>query len=305
MDSLFSRTHHLKTFLPMSFVMLSMTSSQAGSALAKALFPALGPFGIVGLRAVCAAVILLIVWRKRLRGGYGWKAYGQVALFGGALGAMNLCFYLSISQIPLGIAVTLEFLGPLTLALALSRKWLDLLWVFLAVCGIFLLAPINGLGGSMLSLAGIGLALLAGTFWAIYVLLSSRVGRVFPGSTGLALAMTVAAVVLLPLGILQARSALLNPLLLLAGAGVGILSTALPYSLEMEALRRLPSRVFSVLLSLSPANASLMGFLLLHEHLSWQDLTAIALISAASVGVILCQQEKTGATDKSAVTTEG
>ena len=271
--------------------MLSMTSSQAGSALAKDLFPALGPLGIVGLRVACAAVILLVVWRKHLRAGYGWKAYGMAALFGLALGAMNLCFYLSMSQIPLGITVTIEFLGPLTLAIVLSRKLLDLLWVFFAVCGVFLLAPIGGLGNASFSLVGIGLALLAGTFWATYILLSARVGGLFPGGVGLAFATLTAAIVLLPLGILQARSAMLQPLLLLAGAGVGLLSTALPYSLEMEALRRLPSRVFSILLSLSPAIASLMGFLLLHERLSWLDLIAIALISVASVGVILFQNK--------------
>ncbi|HEX7737963.1 MAG TPA: EamA family transporter [Ktedonobacteraceae bacterium] len=280
-----------------------MTSSQAGSALAKELFPVLGPVGIVGVRVAFAAIILLIVWRKHLRGRYSWKAYGQAALFGLALGSMNLCFYLSISQIPLGITVTVEFLGPLTLALALSRKWLDLLWVFLAIGGIFLLAPIGGLGNSSFSLVGISLALLAGVFWAMYILLSSRVGGVFPGGTGLAFATATAALVLLPLGILQARSALLNPLLLLAGAGVGVLSTALPYSLEIEALRHLPSRVFSILLSLSPALASLMGFLLLHEHLNWQDLLAIVLISAASAGVILFQKEQPKLTERSAITT--
>lgn len=270
--------------------MLSMTSSQAGSAVAKDLFPALGPIGIVGLRVAWAALILLIIWRKHLRGSYSWKAYGLAALFGLALGSMNLCFYLSMSQIPLGITVTIEFLGPLTLALVLSRKLLDLLWVFFAVCGILLLAPIDSLGGASLSLVGIGLALLAGIFWVAYILLSARVGSIFPGSVGLAFATLTAAIVLLPLGIVQARSAMLQPLLLLAGAGVGLLSTALPYSLEMEALRRLPSRVFSILLSLSPAIAALMGFLILHEHLNWRDLIAIILISAASVGVILFQK---------------
>lgn len=290
MNTLFSRTHHSKTLLPTSLVMLSMTSSQAGSALAKDLFPFLGPMGIVGLRLAFAALILLVVWRKHLRGAYGRKAYAMAALFGLALGSMNLCFYLSMDQIPLGITVTIEFLGPLTLAVVLSRKLLDLLWVLFALSGILLLAPIEGLGGTSFSLLGIGLALLAGTFWASYILLSAKVGGIFPGGVGLAFATLAAAIVLLPLGISQARGAMLHPLLLLAGAGVGLLSTALPYSLEMEALRRLPSRVFSVLLSLSPAIASLMGFLILHERLNWRDLIAVALISAASVGVILFQK---------------
>jgi inner membrane transporter RhtA len=290
MNTFFSRTHRSKTFLPTSFVLLSMTSSQAGSAVAKGLFPALGPVGIVGLRVAWAALILLVIWRKHLREKYGWKDYGLAALFGLALGSMNLSFYLSMSQIPLGITVTIEFLGPLTLAIVLSRKLLDLLWVLFALCGVLLLAPIDGLGGTSLSLLGIGLALLAGIFWVCYILLSAKVGSIFPGGVGLAFATFSAALVLLPLGIFQARSAMLNPLLLLAGAGVGLLSTAIPYSLEMEALRRLPSRIFSILLSLSPAIASLMGFLILHERLNWQDLIAITLISAASVGVILFQK---------------
>ncbi|HVU66866.1 MAG TPA: EamA family transporter [Ktedonobacteraceae bacterium] len=282
--------------------MLSMTSSQAGSALAKELFPLLGPLGIVGLRVSWAALFLFIIWRKHTREHYGWKAYGLAALFGLALGSMNLSFYLSMSQIPLGLTVTIEFLGPLTLAIVLSRKLLDLLWVLLALGGILLLAPIGALGGSALSVTGIILALLAGVFWAAYILLSSRVGKVFPGGTGLAFATLSAAIVLLPLGIAQARGALLQPLLVLAGAGVGLLSTALPYSLEMEALRRLPSRVFSVLLSLSPAIASLMGFIILHEHLSWRDVAAIALISLASVGVIVFQKTS-GPTQAPAQTT--
>lgn len=291
MNNLFSRYHRSKTLFPTSFVLLSMTSSQAGSALAKSLFPTLGPLGTVGLRVTFAALILLVIWRKHLRQRYGWKAYGQAALFGLALGSMNLCFYLAMSRIPLGITVTLEFLGPLTLAVVLSRKLLDVLWVLFAVSGILLLSPIGGLSSTALSLMGIGLALLAGAFWVAYILLSARVGSIFPGSVGLVFATVTAAIVLLPLGISQARAEMLQPLLLLAGGGVGLLSTALPYSLEMEALRRLPSRVFSVLLSLSPAIAALMGFLLLHEELSWQDLLAIALISAASVGVILFQKE--------------
>jgi inner membrane transporter RhtA len=301
MDTLFSRTHRSKTLLPTSFVMLSMTSSQAGSALAKDLFPALGPMGIVGLRVAWAALFLLIIWRKHAREHYSWQAYGLAALFGLALGSMNLCFYLSMSQIPLGLTVTIEFLGPLTLALVLSRKLLDLLWVLLAIGGIFLLAPINGLGNTSLNPLGIVLALLAGVFWVAYILLSSRVGGIFPGGTGLAFATLTAAIILLPLGIFQARSAMLQPLLLLAGAGVGLLSTALPYSLEMEALRHLPSRVFSVLLSLSPAIASLMGFLILHEQLTWRDLMAIALISVASVGVILFQKESNPAAQKTEI----
>jgi inner membrane transporter RhtA len=189
------------------------------------------------------------------------------------------------------VVVALEFMGPLTVAVVQSRKVLDVLWVLLAACGILLLAPIHGLGGTDLKLSGIGLALLAGALWALYILLSVRVGRVFPGGVGLALATGVAAVLLLPLSMLQAGKVLFQPLLLLAGAGVGLLSTALPYSLEMEALRHLPSRVFSVLLSLEPVIAALAGLIVLHEQLTWQAVIAIILISAASLGVIFSQKE--------------
>ncbi len=284
------RSQRSKTLLPPGLVLLSILSTQTGSALATGLFPALGPVGTVGLRVAWAALILLVVWRPPLRRSYGWRAYGLAALFGCVLGAMNLSFYLALSQIPLGITVTIEFVGPLALSVMLSRRAVDLLWVLFAIGGLLLLTPFPHTGAASLSLTGIGLALLAGTCWAFYVLLSSRVGRIFPGGSGLALATAAATLVLLPAGIIQARAALLHPLLLLAGAGVGLLSTALPYSLEMEALRSLPSRVFSILLSLEPAVAALMGFLLLHETLSWQALLALALISLASVGVLFTQK---------------
>lgn len=282
------------TLLPVSLVLLSIISVQLGAALAKNLFPALGPVGTSGLRVSWAALILLVIWRKQLRNlrAYDWKAYRQVILFGITVAVMNLAFYLALDQIPLGITVTLEFMGPLAVAMAQSRKALDILWVIFAGAGVLLLAPIQMLGATNLPLAGVGLALLAAAGWAAYILLSSRVGRTFPGWTGLTLSTTTAAVLLLPLGIIQARGALLNPWLLAAGAGVGLVSTAIPFSLEMEALRRLPSRVFSILLSLEPAIAALIGFLVLHEVLTWRAILAIALVTIASGGAVSTQREK-------------
>jgi inner membrane transporter RhtA len=280
-----------RTILPVSFILLSISSTQVGAALAKSLFTELGPVGTVGLRVGWAALILLILWRSQLRHIYGWKAYRLAGLFGITLAAMNLSFYTALSELPLGVAATLEFLGPLTLAVVQSRKVLDVLWVLFAACGLLLLAPIHGLGGTTLSLPGIGLALLAGVCWAAYILLTARVGGVFPGGVGLALATVVAAMLLVPLSILQAGKSLLDPALLLVGAGVGLLSSALPYSLEMEALRYLPSRVFSVLLSLEPVIAALIGFVVLREQLTWQAMVAIALISVSSIGVVFFQQE--------------
>jgi inner membrane transporter RhtA len=273
----------------LSFVLLSISSVQVGAALAKSLFPAVGPFGTVSLRVASAAIILLVVWHSSLRKNYGWAAYRSAALLGLVLAAMNLSFYVSISQIPLGIAVTLEFVGPLTLAAILSRKLIDILCVVLAACGILLLAPLHNSTG--LSLTGMGFALFAGMCWAFYVLATAKVGSVFPGGTGLTLATTIAALLLLPTGILQAKLALLNPLNLLTGVGVGLLSSALPYSLEMEALRHLPSRTFSILLSLEPAVAALAGFLILHEHLAWQALLAMLLICTASIGAVFFRHE--------------
>jgi inner membrane transporter RhtA len=277
-----------KTLLPMSFILLSISSTQIGAALAKSLFVSFGPVGVAGVRMAGAALILLVIWHTQMRGSYGWKAYGLVACFGLILALMNISFYLALDQLPLGVTVTLEFLGPLMVAVVQSRKVLDVLWVVLAACGVLLLAPING--GTSFKLAGIGLALLAGAGWASYILLSARVGRIFPGGSGLALATCAAAIFIVPLAIVQEKAVLLNPPLLLLGAGVGLLSTALPYSLEMEALRRLPSRVFSILLSLEPAIAALAGLIILREQLTWRGIIAVTLICIASLGVILFQK---------------
>lgn len=276
----------------MGLILLSISSTQIGAALAKNLFSAFGPVGVAGIRVTGAALMLVVIWHAHMRGTYGWKAYGWAACFGIILAAMNLSFYLSLDQLPLAVAVTLEFLGPLLLAIVQSRKALDVLWVILAACGVLLFAPIDILGGTSFKLTGIGFALLAGACWASYILLSGRVGSIFPGGSGLAIATCIAALLLLPLAIIQEKATLLNPPLLLIGAGVGLLSTALPYSLEMEALRHLPSRVFSILLSLEPVIAALAGLILLHEQLTWRGTIAIALICIASIGVITFQKQE-------------
>jgi inner membrane transporter RhtA len=261
------------------YVIAGVTSTQVGGAIAKTLFDDLGPTGTVLLRTVFAALVLTLLWRPRLAG----RSRSDLALaaaFGLALAAMNLTFYEAIDRIPLGIAVTIEFVGPLAVAIGGSRRALDLLWVVLAAAGILLLAR----GGDSVNAAGVGFALLAGACWAAYILLSARVGRVFPGGSGLALAMALGSVVLLPVGIAGAGSALLQPGLLAAGAGVAMLSSAIPYSLELAALRRLPTHVFGILLSLEPAMAALAGFVILGEGLRARDAVAIALVAAASAG---------------------
>jgi inner membrane transporter RhtA len=204
-----------------------------------------------------------------------------VILFGLALAAMNTSFYLALDRIPLGIAVTLEFVGPLGVAVAASRRRLDLLWAGLAALGIVLLSPTPG---GDLDLLGCALALLAGVFWAAYIVLAARVGRTFEGGRGLALAMVLAALALLPAGIVEAGDELLVPGLLAVGFAVAMLSSAIPYSLELEALRRLPQGTFGVLMSLEPAVAATVGFVGLGQGLAVNEVVAIGLVVAASGG---------------------
>src|SRR3712207_5872363 len=199
---------------------------------------------------------------------YARGGYLVAILFGVTLSAMNFCVYLSLDRIPLGVVVTLEFVGPLSVAVAGSRRALDVVWVVLAAAGILLLAPLGVLGEVDLDPVGVGFALLAGAFWASYILLSARTGSAFSGGTGLVIALCVGTVVLLPVGIIGGGTALLEPKLLLIGFGVAMLSAAIPYSLELGALRKLPARVFGVLMSLEPAVAALVGFVVLGDRKS-------------------------------------
>ena len=264
-------------------VLFPIFSVQIGAAIAKGLFDQLGPAGMVFLRVGFAALVLLLLWRPPL-GGHARGDYLVAVLFGLALVAMNFSLYQALDRIPLGIAVTLEFIGPLGVAVAGSRRMLDLLWVVLAAAGIVLLAPLNILGETDLDPAGVALALLAGCFWAAYILLSARTGSVFPGGTGLVIALCVGTVVLVPVGVADGGAALLDPKLLLAGFAVAMLSSAVPYSLELEALRKLPARVFGVLMSLEPAVAALVGFVVLGERLGMRALAAVLLVTVAAIG---------------------
>ncbi|MGF1481333.1 MAG: DMT family transporter [Cyanophyceae cyanobacterium] len=264
-------------------VLGAIASTQIGAALAKGLIQELGPIGAVFLRIGLAAVTLLLIQRPQLKE-RPRADYWLLALFGLGLGAMNLSFYAAIERLPLGIAVTIEFIGPLGVATANSRRLLDLFWVCLAAVGIVLLAPVGGLDFDPI---GIGLALLAASFWAIYIILSARVGKVFVGVGGLGLAgaaMAIAGMALLPVAIFTTGTALVQPEILIIGLGVAILSSAVPYTLELEALRRLPMQVFGVLLSLEPAIATLVGFVLLGETLGLRALTAVVLVTIAAVG---------------------
>jgi inner membrane transporter RhtA len=265
---------------PVVLVLGGISSVQVGAALAVTLFDEIGASGTVFVRTLFAALVLVIVWRPRVSGRSREDLWLAV-VFGLTLACMNLAFYSALDRIPLGIAVTLEFVGPLGVAVAGSRGPLDLLWVGLAAAGILLLTDF---GSADLDGLGVALALLAGGFWAAYILLSARVGRVFPGGSGLSLAMVVAAAVLLPVGVGDAGADLLVPWILAAGAAVALLSSAIPYSLELEALRRMPPGLFGVLMSLEPAVAALAGFVVLGEDLAPRELVAILLVVAASAG---------------------
>jgi len=263
-------------------VVVAITSLQFGAALAGTIFDEIGAAGTSLLRSLFAAAILLAIWRPSLRG-HPARDLRLVALFGLVLGTMNLCIYESFSRIPLGIAVTIEFAGPLGIAVALSRRRLDLAAAALAAVGIVLLADP---GGGAFDTLGVALALVAAACWAAYILIAQAASRVFSGGRGLAIAMAVAVLVPLGPGIAGAGADLLAPQWLAIGCAVALMSSVLPYSLETEALRRLPAHVFGVLMSLEPAVAAIAGWVVLGQGLRARDVAAIGLVTTASVVVV-------------------
>jgi inner membrane transporter RhtA len=279
--------HRQGSGLAVLMVLGSCTSLQVGAACAAQLFPRIGSNGATLLRLAVAAAVLVVATRPAV---HRWtrRQWGAVAAFGLSLAAMNGSFYESIARIPLGTAVTIEFLGPLALAAVLSRRLRDLTWVGLAGLGVALLG-LTGSSGPSGPLDGVGVlfALVAAVFWAVYILASRRVGAAVPGQGGLAGALVVAALVLLPLGAPGALTAVRDPQLLLLAAGTGILASVIPYTLELSALRRLPTPVFGVLLSLEPAIAATAGWLLLSQRLGGWEALAIGVVVLASVGSTL------------------
>lgn len=267
---------------PSGLVLLAILSVQVGAGFAKDLFAQLPPSAVVFLRIAAGALIMGAVARPRLRGLTRARAGVGVA-FGVTLGVMNLSFYEALSRLPMGIAVAIEFLGPLGVAVAASRRRLDLLWVGLAASGVTLLAP-WGTVTSRISWAGIGFALVAAACWAGYILLSAAAGRHFPGTTGLSFAMIVSLLLVTPVGIATGGADLLRPELLMIGLGVGLLSSVIPYSIELEALRRMPKQLFGILMSLEPAVAAMVGLLVLGEVLDVREWAAIACVVVASLG---------------------
>ncbi|MEW2165860.1 EamA family transporter [Streptomyces sp. NPDC007084] len=270
---------------PVGLVLAGGISVQFGGALAVSLMPRAGALGVVTLRLLVAAIVLMAVCRPTLRG-HSRADWNTVVVFGLTMAAMNGLFYQAVARIPLGPAVTLEVLGPLALSVLTSRRALNLLWAGLALGGVFLL---GGGGFSSLDPAGVAFALGAGAMWAAYIVFSARTGRRFPQADGLALAMVVAAVAFLPLGIAESGHRLLVPTTVALGAAVALLSSVLPYTLELLALRRLPASTFAILMSLEPAIAATAGFLVLDQALSLTEALAIALVIAASMGAVRTQ----------------
>ncbi|WP_019633758.1 EamA family transporter [Actinomadura atramentaria] len=279
---------------PPALILLGILSVQVGAGLAKHLFDRLPPSAVVFLRLLTSAIVLGVLARRPLRtalADHSPRSLAVAAGFGLSLCAMNTCIYQAFSRIPLGVAVTIEFVGPLAVAVLASRRARDFAFALLAAAGVLLLA--RG-GGEHLDLLGVAFALLAGVGWAAYILLSAATGRRFSGSTGLALASLVAAAVAVPSGVAAGGTALLDWRLLLFGLGVGLLSSVIPYTLEMEALRRVPPRVFGVLMSLEPAVAALIGVLLLGEVLDVKQWVAIGCVIAASAGATLAGRARDG-----------
>jgi threonine/homoserine efflux transporter RhtA len=273
---------------PAALVVTGIVSVQLGAGLAIGLFHELPAAAVTGLRLCSAAIFLLIIGARGAKAAAAgmlarraWRDAATAAAFGVCLGAMNFVFYQAIARVPLGVAVTIEFLGPLAVAVAGSRRPLDLLWVALAGTGVVLL---TGGGTAHLSVPGVIFAGLAAVGWAAYIVLSAATGRRFPGSSGLVIAMLIAAVVVTPAALATANGSLRRPAVLLTGAGVGLLSSAIPYGVELAALRRLPTRVFGIWMSLEPAVAALIGLAVLGQHLSAGQWAAVGCVVAACLG---------------------
>jgi len=280
----------MSMLLPIALLLLSMASYMAGASVAKTLFAVINPVAVVALRIGFGTLILSVVlrpWRIRVTRN-SWRS---LAIYGVSLGVMNLLYYQALSRIPLGIATAIEFTGPLTVSIASSRQPIDFFWAALAASGLILLAPIAHLG-SGLDPTGVLCALAAGGCWALYIVFGQKAG-ISHGPRTVALGSLISAFLIVPVGIVFAGPALLSPSVLGPGLAVAILSTALPYPLEMTALTRLPARTFGILLSIEPAMAALFGFALLSQRLSTQQLAAIAMIVLASIGAVATLRSRT------------
>jgi inner membrane transporter RhtA len=279
----------MSTLLPVALLLTAMVSVQAGASIAKTLFPVIGPLGMVSVRIALGTLILCAVmrpWRARVTA----KTWRPLLIYGIALGVMNMFYYLALARLPLGIAVAIEFIGPLAVAVLASRRLVDFGWILLATAGLSLLLPIARIGvgtdpvGALYALAG-------GACWALYIVFGQKAGADH-GAHAAALGSVISAIIVVPIGLADRGHALFSSSILIPGLFVAVLSTALPYTLEMIALTRIPARTFGVLMSIEPAFGALIGYLYLHELLSPTQWTAIALVIVASVGATFSAQQK-------------
>jgi inner membrane transporter RhtA len=282
-----SSNSQLPMLPPLPAVLLAIVSVQGGAAVAKELFPVVGPSGTVGLRIGISAAILLAAFRPKLHrlNAAQWR---MVLPYGVVLGVMNLVFYHSLSRIPLGLAVTVEFIGPLSVAVFGSRRLIDMAWVVLAAVGIALITPWTA--GSGVDPIGVALAFAAGVCWALYIVIGKRLSHLLSGGAAVSIGMLVAAVAVVPVAVATGGFARLTVGQFAAGTGVALLSSAIPYTLEIFALKALPARTFGILMSLEPAVAAMVGLAFLHEVLSATQWLAITLVIAASAGSTLTSQ---------------
>ncbi|MDA6068879.1 DMT family transporter [Flavobacterium sp. AC] len=268
---------------PIYAVLLAIVSVQCGAAIAKSLFPAIGAAGTASIRIGVSAIILLIAYRPNLKA-ITPKQWKIVVPYGLSLGAMNLIFYLAIERIPIGLAVTLEFIGPLLVAIIGSRRLIDYCWVLLAATGIVLIAPWSN---DRVDILGVAFALLAGAFWAAYIILGGKVSQIMNGGQAVSTGMLFAAILILPVGFYENGLVNLTPKLFGMGVALALLSSAIPFTLEMKALGQLPPRTFSILMSLEPAAASICAFLFLQEKLDLYEVLAVFCVVVASAGSTL------------------
>ena len=279
----------MSILLPVTLLLVAMVSVQAGASIAKTLFPVVGPVGMVAVRIALGTIMLCAAmrpWRARITAG----TWLPLAVYGVVLGVMNLFFYLALSRVPLGITVAIEFTGPLAVAVLSSRRLIDFYWILLAAAGLVLLLPVTHIGVGT-DPVGALYALAAGACWALYIIYGQKAGADH-GAQTTALGSVISALIIVPIGLVDRGHALLSSSILVPGAAVGLLSTAVPYTLEMIALTRMPARTFGVLMSVEPAIGALIGYVYLHEWLTAIQWTAIALVILASIGATASAQQK-------------
>ncbi|GGI29409.1 EamA family transporter [Pedobacter mendelii] len=273
---------------PVPAVILSIVSVQGGAAIAKGIFPVIGAAATSSLRILLSAIILILFNRPNLKNltPQQWKT---VSLYGITLGLMNLIFYKAIERIPLGLGVTLEFIGPLVLAISGSKKALDFLWVVLAAIGIAFIAPWKSNG---LDLVGVILALIAGIFWAAYIVLGGRISKIMDGGKAVTIGMMFASAVIIPFALADGILVNITPKIFMAGLALALLSSAIPFTLEMKALKKMPAKTFSILMSLEPAAGALSGLIFLNEYLSVYEWIAVVLVIIASAGATITRKRQ-------------